>query len=80
MTRPFTAAAIGVLAYALVQAGFFGAGSTSNSDLLAAATIGGLAGLFTDQLLRKMRSALGLSAFVKERFRPTETKQTSATD
>jgi hypothetical protein len=80
VTRPFTAAAIGVLAYALVQAGFFGAGSTSNSDLLAAATIGGLAGLFTDQLLQKMRSALGLSAFVKSASDPTETKQTNATD
>lgn len=64
-TRPFTAAAIGVLAYALVQAGFFGAGSTSNSNLLAAATIGGLAGLFTDQLLQKMRSVLGLTAFTE---------------
>jgi hypothetical protein len=80
VTRPFTAAAIGVLAYALVQAGFFGEGSTSNSYLLAAATIGGLAGLFTDQLLQKMRSALGLSAFVKSASDPTETKQTNATD
>jgi hypothetical protein len=80
VTRPFTAAGIGVLAYALVQAGFFGAGSTSNSDLLAAATIGGLAGLFTDQLLQKMRSALGLSAFVKSASDPAEAKETNATD
>jgi len=80
VTRPFTAAAIGVLAYALVQAGFFGAGSTSNSDLLAAATIGGLAGLFTDQLLQKMRSVLGLSAFLKSASDPAEAKQTNATD
>jgi hypothetical protein len=79
VTRPFTAAAIGVLAYALVQAGFF-VGSTSNSDLLAAATIGGLAGLFTDQLLQKMRSALGLSAFVKSASDPAEAKQTNAAD
>jgi hypothetical protein len=80
VTRPFTAAAIGVLAYALVQAGFFGAGSTSNSDLLGAATIGGLAGLFTDQLLQKMRSVLGLSAFLKSASDSAEAKQTNATD
>jgi hypothetical protein len=63
ITRPLTAASIGVLAFALLQAGFFGNATSNTSDLLAAAATGGLAGLFTDQLLQKMRTALGLSAF-----------------
>jgi hypothetical protein len=63
ITRPLTAASIGVLAFALLQAGFLGNGTSDTSDLLAAAATGGLAGLFTDQLLQKMRAALGLSAF-----------------
>jgi hypothetical protein len=63
ITRPPTAASIGVLAFALLEAGFFSSGSTAKSNLLAAAATGGLAGLFTDQLLQKMRSVLGLSPF-----------------
>jgi hypothetical protein len=69
LTRPFTAAGIGVLAYALLEAGFIStttsAGKTdaATSGLLAAAAIGGLAGLFTDQLLQKMSTALGLTSF-----------------
>ena len=37
--------------------------------------IGGLAGLFTDQLLQKMRTALGLTAFLKSAKDPVETKK-----
>ena len=74
-TRPFTATAIGVLAYALLQAGFFGSGSSATPDLLAAGGIGGLAGLFTDQLLQKMRKALGLTAFLKSATDPKETEK-----
>ena len=78
--RPFTAVGIGVLAYALLQAGFFASSRATNSDLLAAASIGGLAGLFTDQLLQKMRKALGLSAFLKSASDPTEARKTNAVD
>jgi hypothetical protein len=78
VTRPFTASGIGVLAYALLQVGFFGSNSGTSSDLLAAAAIGGLAGLFTDQLLQKMRGALGLTAFLKSAADPDETKKINA--
>jgi hypothetical protein len=75
VTRPFTASGIGVLAYALLQAGFFGSNNATSSGLLAAVAIGGLAGLFTDQLLQKMRTALGLSAFLKSAADPEEAKK-----
>jgi hypothetical protein len=57
--RPFTASGIGVLAYALLQGGFLGSGSATSPDLLAAGAIGALSGLFTDQLLQKMRMRWG---------------------
>jgi hypothetical protein len=63
VTRPPTAASIGVLAFALLEAGLFSSTTAVKSSLLAAAATGGLAGLFTDQLLQKIRAALGLSAF-----------------
>jgi hypothetical protein len=65
LTRPFAATAIGVLFYMAIIAGFFNqASATGRSALVLAAAIGGLAGLFTDNVLQKMRSALlGLSAF-----------------
>ena len=47
------------------QAGLFTNSTAVKSDLLAAAATGALAGLFTDQLLQKMRGILGLSAFSK---------------
>jgi hypothetical protein len=75
VTRPFTASGIGVLAFALLQAGFFGSNKATSSGLLAAVAIGGLAGLFTDQLLQKMRTALGLTAFLKSAADPEETKK-----
>jgi hypothetical protein len=65
LTRPPTAASIGVLAFALLQAGFLTNSTAVKSDLLAAVATGGLAGLFTDQVLQKMRAALGLGAFDK---------------
>jgi len=64
----------------VLQAGFLDTGTTTKSDLLAAATTGGLSRLFTDQLLQKMRSALGLSAFLKSASDPEEAKQTNAAD
>jgi hypothetical protein len=78
ITRPFTASIIGVLAFALLQAGFFGSSNATSSGLLAAVAIGGLAGLFTDQLLQKMRTALGLTAFLKSAKDPGETKKINA--
>lgn len=78
LTRPFTAAGIGVLAYALLQVGFFGSNNKTSSELLAAAAIGGLAGLFTDQLLQKMRTALGLTAFLKSASDASETAKINA--
>jgi hypothetical protein len=66
LTRPITAAGIGVLFYMAVLAGYFNQAVTSgHATLIAAAAIGGLAGLFTDQILSKMRSVLGLTAFDK---------------
>lgn len=78
LTRPFTAAGIGVLAYALLQVGFFGSNNATSQELFAAAAIGGLAGLFTDQLLQKMRGALGLTAFLKSASDTDETKKVNA--
>jgi hypothetical protein len=76
-TRPFTASGIAVLAYALLQGGFLGSGSATTPDLLAAGAIGALAGLFTDQLLQKMRAAMGLSAFSKSAAHADEQKKTN---
>jgi hypothetical protein len=78
--RPFTATSVGVLAFSLIQAGFLGTKSAASSGVFAAASIGGLAGLFTDQLLQKMRSALGLGAFAKSAADPAEVKKTNAVD
>ena len=75
VTRPFTAVGIGVLAYALLQAGFFGSNNATGQELLVAAAIGGLAGLFTDQLLQKMRAALGLTPFLKSATDDDEAKK-----
>ena len=78
ITRPPTAASIGVLAFALLQAGLFSNSTAAKSSLLAAAATGGLAGLFTDQLLQKMRSILGLSAFSKSASDDVEKARTNA--
>lgn len=64
LTRPFEAAAVGVLFYMAIIAGFFSQTSAQGRPaLVLAAAIGGLAGLSTDKVLEKMRSALALTAF-----------------
>ena len=66
VTRPVSAAGLGILFYMLVVAGFFNVSSIeggSSAALVVAAALGGLAGLFTDQVIEKVRKALGLSAF-----------------
>ena len=65
LTRPFAATAVGVLFYMAIIAGFFNQTSArGRSALVLAAAIGGLAGLFTDNVLQKMSGALlGLSSF-----------------
>jgi hypothetical protein len=71
LLRPVTAVGVGVLAYALLKAGLF-TFTNPQSDLFAAAAVGGLAGLFTDQLLQKMRKILGLSDFEQEAQKPSQ--------
>lgn len=64
MTRPITAVGIGVLFYMTVVAGFFNQSAADGRTALAvAAAVGGLAGLFTDQVLQKMRGVLGQTRF-----------------
>jgi hypothetical protein len=64
LIRPFAAAAVGVLFYMAIIAGFFNQTSArGRSALVLAAAIGGLAGLFTDNVVQKMRALLGLSSF-----------------
>lgn len=61
LTRPISAAGLGLLFYMAFISGFFNAASAKDSQaLILAATIGGLAGLFTDQVLKKMSKVLGL--------------------
>lgn len=61
LTRPITAAGLGLAFYMAFVAGFFSATTaTDRPALVIAATIGGLAGLFTDQVLKKMSNVLGL--------------------
>lgn len=59
LLRPVTAIGVGVISFALLKAGLLTVG-TADSDLFAAAAIGGLAGLFTDQLLQRMSRVFGL--------------------
>src|SRR5215469_11883295 len=64
LIRPFAAAGVGVLFYMAIIAGFFNQTSArGRSALVLAAAIGGLAGLFTDNVVQKMRALLGLSSF-----------------
>ena len=61
LTRPISAAGLGLVFYMAVVSGFLAAAtSTGQPTLIVAATIGGLAGLFTDQVYRKLFSILGL--------------------
>jgi hypothetical protein len=55
-----------LLTYMVVLAGFFD--TTANADrpeLIVAAAVGALAGLFTDRILEKLRELLGQSPFWK---------------
>ncbi len=64
LTRPIAAAGVGVLFYMTVIAGYFNqAAAHGRAALVVAAAIGGLAGLFTDQVLQKMRGVLGQKPF-----------------
>jgi hypothetical protein len=66
VTRPVSAAGLGVLVYTFVVAGFFDFATIEDGStpaLVVAAAIGALAGLFTDQVLDRVRWVLGLSAF-----------------
>lgn len=80
LLRPMSAAAIGVLAYVVVIAGFLGTTDSGDGKLAVAAAIGALAGLFTDRVLAAMRSALGASAFNVSASTPAEAKKTGGTD
>lgn len=64
LIRPLSAAGLGVLFYLSVVAGFFQQpAQQGRGALVVAAAIGGLAGLFTDQVMAKMRGILGLKPF-----------------
>lgn len=64
VTRPITASGLAVLFYVTATAGLLDLGSISGSSALAiAAALAALAGLFTDQVLEKMRRMLGLLPF-----------------
>lgn len=61
LTRPISAAGLGLLFYMAFISRFFNEATAKDSQaLILAATIGGLAGLFTDQVLKKMSTVLGL--------------------
>jgi len=64
LTRPITGAMLGLLFYLAVIAGFFNASTTSDRPaLIVAAAVGALAGMFTDQVIKKMQGILGLLPF-----------------
>lgn len=66
LTRPLTAAGLALVLYLVVIGGFFDLTSVtegSTSALATAAALGGLAGLFTDQILDLLRGALALLPF-----------------
>jgi hypothetical protein len=66
VTRPVSAAGLGVLVYMFVVAGFFDFATIEDGSapaLIVAAALGALSGLFTDQVLDRVRWVLGLSPF-----------------
>jgi hypothetical protein len=63
LTRPICAAVIGVVSYMAILAGYLDEATTDRSELIVAAAIGGLAGLFTDKVIELMRKIIGLTAF-----------------
>ncbi len=63
-TRPLIAAALAFVFYVTVIAGYFDdVTSDSRPALVVAAVVGGLTGLFTDQVLDKLRGVLGLMPY-----------------
>jgi len=79
LTRPLVASVIAIVVYEAIAAGFFDAvPAVDTTSLVFAASVGGLTGLFTDQILGKLRSMLGLSpVFVKAA--PTDATSTTTT-
>jgi hypothetical protein len=77
LVRPGAAAVIGVLTYIILKAGFLGA-TNNTSELAFAAAVGGLAGLFTDTLMQKLRGALGASPFKVSASDPKAAERTGA--
>jgi hypothetical protein len=64
LTRPLIAAALAFAFYMTVVAGYFNdATRESRPALVVAAVAGGLTGLFTDQVLDKLRGVLGLMPY-----------------
>lgn len=66
VTRPVSAAGLGVLVYMFIVAGVFDFATIEDGStpaLVVAAAIGALSGLFTDQVLDRVRKVLGLSPF-----------------
>lgn len=66
ITRPVSAAGLGVLVYMFIVAAVFDFATIEDGStpaLVVAAAIGALAGLFTDQVLDRVRWVLGLSPF-----------------
>lgn len=61
VTRPAIAACLGLLFYVTVVAGFFNSSTAKDRPaLVVAGAIGGFAGLFSDQVIAKLRDTLGL--------------------
>lgn len=79
LTRPLISSVIALVVYEAIVAGFFDATpAVDRASVAFAAAVGGLTGLFTDQILGKLRSMLGLSpVFVKAA--PTDATSTTAT-
>jgi hypothetical protein len=66
VTRPVSAAGLGVLVYMFIVAGVFDFATIEDGStpaLVVAAAVGALSGLFTDQVLDRVRRVLGLSPF-----------------
>jgi hypothetical protein len=66
VTRPVSAAGLGVLVYMFIVAAVFDFATIEDGStpaLVVAAAVGALSGLFTDQVLDRVRRVLGLSPF-----------------
>jgi hypothetical protein len=64
LTRPITAAGIAAIFYMAIAAGYFNqVTGEGRAALVIAAAVGGFAGLFSDKVLKMMRSILGQKPF-----------------